>query len=93
MSVLTIAVWIYLETPCDAIGKESWRVDRLLRVAELREVTQAEFAASVLRDNITWEVRLDLVRCETIDRALIQVSNLLYQIIAFLDKLTLWFLI
>ena len=62
-------------------------------MTKLREVTQTEFAAGVLRNDITGEVCLYLIRCEAIDRTLIQISDLLYQIVAFLDKLTLWFLI
>lgn len=49
--------------------------------------------AGVLGHDIAWELRLNLVRREAIDRALVQASDLSDEVRAFLDQFALWLLI
>lgn len=62
-------------------------------MAQLREVSQAELVAGVLWHDIAWELRLNLVRREAVDRALVQASDLPDELHAFLDQFALRLLI
>ena len=93
LGILAVPVGVDFEPPRNAVGKEGRGVDRLLRVAELREMTQAELAARVLRNDVTWEISLDLVRRETVDGACVQVSDLADEVSAPFDELALGLLI
>ena len=93
LCILAITIWVNLESPRNTVGQESWRINGLFRVTKLREVSQAELAAGIVRYNVTGELSLDLTWGKTIDRGLIQISYLHNKIGAFLDKCALWLLI
>ena len=93
LGILAVPVGVDFEPPRNAVGKEGRGVDRLLRVAELREMTKAELAARVLRNDVTWEISLDLVWRETVDGARVQVSDLADEVSAPFDQLALGLLI
>ena len=62
-------------------------------MAQLGEVTQTKLTTGVFRHDVAWEVRLDLIRCETVNGALIETSNLTNEIGALLNQLALRLLV
>ena len=56
-------------------------------------MTQTELTIGIFGHDVTREVRLDLIRGETIYWTLVQVSNLADQISALLDQFAFWLLV
>ena len=80
LSILTISIWVNFKPPSDPIGQKGGRIDWFLWVTQFGEMSQSELTTSIFRNDITWEVRLNLTWAKSIDWTLVEVTNLFYYV-------------